>query len=66
MERASRLAALVAEEGPRADALPLEGAALRDTARRSQLIVNTTTRGMLHSASESAPRGLDSRIGPRI
>jgi len=53
-ERASQLAELVAHHGPRTVALPLEGAELREAAHRSQLIVNTTTLGMLHSAGESA------------
>ena len=53
-ERAQALAGLVARHGPRTEALPLGGAALREAALRSQLIVNTTTLGMLHSPGESA------------
>ncbi|MDP3063910.1 MAG: shikimate dehydrogenase [Chloroflexota bacterium] len=68
VQRAQALAETVARHGPRAEALPLDGAALREAARRSQLIVNTTTLGMLHSAGGSAsPRlgpGASPRLGP--
>ncbi|MDP3062914.1 MAG: shikimate dehydrogenase [Chloroflexota bacterium] len=60
VERAQALAETVARHGPRTEALPLDGAALREAALRSQLIVNTTTLGMLHSAGESA----SPRLGP--
>ncbi len=54
VERAQALAETVARHGPRVVALPLDGATLREAALRSQLIVNTTTLGMLHSAGGSA------------
>lgn len=51
--RAEALAAEVACHGPRVETLPLAGDALRRVAQRSQLIVNTTTLGMKHSAGEA-------------